>query len=94
MLLFCTGDRNDRLDNDNNHHQNNQDGSNNSGGGGGNADIGAKMNLQQHQYYPASIQTAKATMLFNLASAHALRSEWDKARKCLHQVGIGRGREV
>ena len=29
---------------------------------------------------------AKATMLFNLASAHALRSEWEKARKCLHQV--------
>ena len=37
------------------------------------------MNLEQHQYYPTSIQMAKATMLFNLASAHALRSEWDNA---------------
>jgi hypothetical protein len=25
-------------------------------------------------------------MLFNLGSAYCLRSEYDKARKCLHQV--------
>ncbi|XP_071507714.1 CCR4-NOT transcription complex subunit 10-like [Diadema antillarum] len=38
-----------------------------------------------HQYYPASIQVARAQMFFNLATTHALRSEWDKARRCLTQ---------
>lgn len=27
-------------------------------------------------------------MLFNLGSAYCLRSEYDKARKCLHQVRL------
>ena len=31
-------------------------------------------------------------MLFNLGSAYCLRSEYDKARKCLHQVRLGQGR--
>lgn len=29
-------------------------------------------------------------MLFNLGSAYCLRSEYDKARKCLHQVRLER----
>ncbi|XP_077982183.1 CCR4-NOT transcription complex subunit 10-like [Glandiceps talaboti] len=38
------------------------------------------------RYFPASIQLARATLLFNLASAHCLRSEYEKARRCLHQA--------
>ncbi|XP_070575337.1 CCR4-NOT transcription complex subunit 10-like [Ptychodera flava] len=38
------------------------------------------------RYFPSSIQYAKATLLFNLASAHCLRSESEKARRCLHQA--------
>ncbi|XP_066289974.1 CCR4-NOT transcription complex subunit 10-like isoform X2 [Branchiostoma lanceolatum] len=38
------------------------------------------------QYYPHSLQSAKATLMFNLASAHCLRSEFEKAKKCLHQA--------
>lgn len=30
-------------------------------------------------------------MLFNLGSAYCLRSEYDKARKCLHQVRPAKG---
>lgn len=36
--------------------------------------------------YPSSVSSARATMLFNLGSAYCLRSEYEKARKCLHQV--------
>ncbi|MED6255140.1 CCR4-NOT transcription complex subunit 10 [Ataeniobius toweri] len=36
--------------------------------------------------YPSSVTTARAMMLFNLGSAYCLRSEYDKARKCLHQA--------
>lgn len=36
--------------------------------------------------YPSSVTSARAMMLFNLGSAYSLRSEYDKARKCLHQV--------
>ncbi|XP_073727992.1 CCR4-NOT transcription complex subunit 10 isoform X3 [Misgurnus anguillicaudatus] len=36
--------------------------------------------------YPSSVSSARATMLFNLGSAYCLRSEYDKARKCLHQA--------
>lgn len=36
--------------------------------------------------YPSSVTSARAMMLFNLGSAYCLRSEYDKARKCLHQV--------
>uniref|UniRef100_A0A671MHK6 CCR4-NOT transcription complex subunit 10 n=1 Tax=Sinocyclocheilus anshuiensis TaxID=1608454 RepID=A0A671MHK6_9TELE len=37
--------------------------------------------------YPSSVSSARATMLFNLGSAYCLRSEYEKARKCLHQGG-------
>lgn len=37
-------------------------------------------------FYPSSVTTARAMMLFNLGSAYCLRSEYDKARKCLHQA--------
>lgn len=36
--------------------------------------------------YPNSLSSARAMMLFNLGSAYCLRSEYEKARKCLHQV--------
>ncbi|XP_013882423.1 CCR4-NOT transcription complex subunit 10 [Austrofundulus limnaeus] len=36
--------------------------------------------------YPSSVTAARAMMLFNLGSAYCLRSEFDKARKCLHQA--------
>uniref|UniRef100_A0A3P8VV97 CCR4-NOT transcription complex subunit 10 n=1 Tax=Cynoglossus semilaevis TaxID=244447 RepID=A0A3P8VV97_CYNSE len=35
--------------------------------------------------YPSSVSSARAMMLFNLGSAYCLRSEYEKARKCLHQ---------
>ncbi|XP_023608714.1 CCR4-NOT transcription complex subunit 10 isoform X7 [Myotis lucifugus] len=38
------------------------------------------------QCYPSSVNSARTVMLFNLGSAYCLRSEYDKARKCLHQV--------
>lgn len=38
------------------------------------------------QCYPSSVTSARTVMLFNLASAYCLRSEYDKARKCLHQA--------
>ncbi|XP_069068090.1 CCR4-NOT transcription complex subunit 10 isoform X6 [Pleurodeles waltl] len=41
---------------------------------------------QTPQCYPASVTTARTMMLFNLGSAYCLRSEYDKARKCLHQA--------
>ncbi|XP_057690439.1 CCR4-NOT transcription complex subunit 10 isoform X5 [Corythoichthys intestinalis] len=36
--------------------------------------------------YPSSVTSARAMMLFNLGSAYCLRSEYDKARKCLQQA--------
>uniref|UniRef100_A0A672H6D1 CCR4-NOT transcription complex subunit 10 n=1 Tax=Salarias fasciatus TaxID=181472 RepID=A0A672H6D1_SALFA len=36
--------------------------------------------------YPSSVTSARAMMLFNLGSSYCLRSEYDKARKCLHQA--------
>uniref|UniRef100_A0A671LL66 CCR4-NOT transcription complex subunit 10 n=1 Tax=Sinocyclocheilus anshuiensis TaxID=1608454 RepID=A0A671LL66_9TELE len=36
--------------------------------------------------YPSSVSSARATMLFNLGSAYCLRSEYEKARKCLHRA--------
>ncbi|XP_030637668.1 CCR4-NOT transcription complex subunit 10 [Chanos chanos] len=36
--------------------------------------------------YPSSVNSARAMMLFNLGSAYCLRSEYEKARKCLHQA--------
>ncbi|XP_047455221.1 CCR4-NOT transcription complex subunit 10 isoform X3 [Mugil cephalus] len=36
--------------------------------------------------YPSSVTSARAMILFNLGSAYCLRSEYDKARKCLHQA--------
>ncbi|KAM9488075.1 CCR4-NOT transcription complex subunit 10 isoform 3-T3 [Clarias gariepinus] len=36
--------------------------------------------------YPSSLGSARAMMLFNLGSAYCLRSEYEKARKCLHQA--------
>ncbi|XP_061571147.1 CCR4-NOT transcription complex subunit 10-like isoform X1 [Cololabis saira] len=38
------------------------------------------------QCYPSSVTAARAMMLFNLGSAYCLRSEYDKARKCLQQA--------
>lgn len=38
--------------------------------------------------YPSSVASARAMMLFNLGSAYCLRSEYDKARKCLHQAAL------
>uniref|UniRef100_A0A7N5KJF2 CCR4-NOT transcription complex subunit 10 n=1 Tax=Ailuropoda melanoleuca TaxID=9646 RepID=A0A7N5KJF2_AILME len=38
------------------------------------------------QCYPSSVTSARTVMLFNLGSAYCLRSEYDKARKCLHQA--------
>ncbi|XP_061631377.1 CCR4-NOT transcription complex subunit 10 isoform X5 [Phyllopteryx taeniolatus] len=36
--------------------------------------------------YPSSVTSARAMMLFNLGSTYCLRSEYDKARKCLQQA--------
>uniref|UniRef100_A0A4W4FP95 CCR4-NOT transcription complex subunit 10 n=1 Tax=Electrophorus electricus TaxID=8005 RepID=A0A4W4FP95_ELEEL len=36
--------------------------------------------------YPSTVSSARGMMLFNLGSAYCLRSEYDKARKCLHQA--------
>ncbi|XP_041963303.1 CCR4-NOT transcription complex subunit 10 isoform X5 [Alosa sapidissima] len=36
--------------------------------------------------YPSTVTSARAMMLFNLGSAYCLRSEYEKARKCLHQA--------
>ncbi|XP_038832440.1 CCR4-NOT transcription complex subunit 10 isoform X1 [Salvelinus fontinalis] len=36
--------------------------------------------------YPSTVSSARAIMLFNLGSAYCLRSEYEKARKCLHQA--------
>ncbi|XP_037129806.1 CCR4-NOT transcription complex subunit 10 isoform X2 [Syngnathus acus] len=36
--------------------------------------------------YPSNVTSARAMMLFNLGSAYCLRSEYDKARKCLQQA--------
>ncbi|XP_068791619.1 CCR4-NOT transcription complex subunit 10 isoform X2 [Struthio camelus] len=41
---------------------------------------------QTPQCYPSSVTSARTMMLFNLGSAYCLRSEYDKARKCLHQA--------
>ncbi|XP_058244961.1 CCR4-NOT transcription complex subunit 10 isoform X4 [Hemibagrus wyckioides] len=41
---------------------------------------------QTPQCYPSSLSSARAMMLFNLGSAYCLRSEYEKARKCLHQA--------
>lgn len=37
-------------------------------------------------FYPSSVSSARAMMLFNLGSAYCLRSEYEKARKCLNQA--------
>ncbi|XP_074695573.1 CCR4-NOT transcription complex subunit 10 isoform X2 [Strix aluco] len=42
---------------------------------------------QTPQCYPSSVTSARTMMLFNLGSAYCLRSEYEKARKCLHQLG-------
>uniref|UniRef100_A0A673Z096 CCR4-NOT transcription complex subunit 10 n=1 Tax=Salmo trutta TaxID=8032 RepID=A0A673Z096_SALTR len=36
--------------------------------------------------YPSTVSSARSIMLFNLGSAYCLRSEYEKARKCLHQA--------
>uniref|UniRef100_H3D287 CCR4-NOT transcription complex subunit 10 n=1 Tax=Tetraodon nigroviridis TaxID=99883 RepID=H3D287_TETNG len=41
---------------------------------------------QTPMFYPSSVTSARAMMLFNLGSAYCLRSEYEKARKCLHQA--------
>ncbi|XP_006823331.2 CCR4-NOT transcription complex subunit 10-like [Saccoglossus kowalevskii] len=38
------------------------------------------------RYFPASIQSARATFLFNLSTSYSLRSEYDKARRALQQA--------
>lgn len=47
-----------------------------------------KAGKQTPMFYPSSVTSARAMMLFNLGSAYCLRSEYEKARKCLHQVGL------
>ena len=37
-------------------------------------------------YFPQSLGEARASFLVNLAGVYGLRSEFDKARKCLQQV--------
>ena len=37
-------------------------------------------------YFPQSLSEARASFLVNLAGVYSLRSEFDKARKCLQQV--------
>ncbi|XP_033626303.1 CCR4-NOT transcription complex subunit 10-like [Asterias rubens] len=54
--------------------------------GQGEGHDGMEGHVAVSEYFPASIQVARATMLLNLACAHSLRSEWDKARKCLKQT--------
>ncbi|XP_029694407.1 CCR4-NOT transcription complex subunit 10 isoform X2 [Takifugu rubripes] len=41
---------------------------------------------QTPMFYPSSVTSARAMMLFNLGSAYCLRSEYEKARKCLNQA--------
>lgn len=36
--------------------------------------------------FPQSLNEARASFLVNLAGVYSLRSEFDKARKCLQQV--------
>lgn len=40
------------------------------------------------QSHPSTSESAKATVLINLASSLALCGEWDKARKCIMKVGL------
>lgn len=47
-----------------------------------------KSGKQTPMFYPSSVTSARAMMLFNLGSAYCLRSEYEKARKCLNQVGV------
>lgn len=47
-----------------------------------------KADKQTPMFYPSSVSSARAMMLFNLGSAYCLRSEYEKARKCLNQVGL------
>lgn len=49
-----------------------------------------KAGKQAPMFYPSSVSSARAMMLFNLGSAYCLRSEYEKARKCLHQVGLAK----
>uniref|UniRef100_A0AAQ4NNG3 CCR4-NOT transcription complex subunit 10 n=1 Tax=Gasterosteus aculeatus aculeatus TaxID=481459 RepID=A0AAQ4NNG3_GASAC len=44
--------------------------------------------------YPSSVTSARAMMLFNLGSAYCLRSEYEKARKCLPQVTMTTARSI
>ena len=37
-------------------------------------------------FFPQSLGEARASFLVNLAGVYGLRSEFDKARKCLKQV--------
>ncbi|KAM3614225.1 uncharacterized protein V6R79_011436 [Siganus canaliculatus] len=47
---------------------------------------GESSGKQTPMCYPSSVSSARAMMLFNLGSAYCLRSEYDKARKCLNQA--------
>lgn len=40
----------------------------------------------EKMYFPQSLSEARASFLVNLAGVYSLRSEFDKARKCLQQV--------
>ena len=42
----------------------------------------------EKMYFPQSLSEARASFLVNLAGVYSLRSEFDKARKCLQQVTL------
>lgn len=50
--------------------------------------VGCTAGKQIPMCYPSSVTSARAMMLFNLGSAYCLRSEYEKARRCLHQVAV------
>ncbi|XP_041454807.1 CCR4-NOT transcription complex subunit 10-like isoform X1 [Lytechinus variegatus] len=89
VLITPTPDFGENKDRDRNEKSNNHDGGSGGGGGGnnnaGDPNEGTEPRKVIHQYYPASIQVARAHMFFNLATTHVFRSEWDKARRCLQQ---------
>eukprot|EP00057_Strongylocentrotus_purpuratus_P006888 XP_011661362.1 PREDICTED: CCR4-NOT transcription complex subunit 10 [Strongylocentrotus purpuratus] len=94
VIITPTPDFGENKDRDRNEKSNNHDGGSSGGGGGGGGgnnnntsdpNEGTEPRKVIHQYYPASIQVARAHMFFNLATTHVFRSEWDKARRCLQQ---------
>ncbi|KAK2564689.1 CCR4-NOT transcription complex subunit 10 [Acropora cervicornis] len=46
----------------------------------------SKLHMCEKMYFPQSLSEARASFLVNLAGVYSLRSEFDKARKCLQQA--------